>query len=259
MTKKALLIGINYVGSRSELRGCANDCATSVGILKKHFGFRDSNIRFLTDAKEVGGDHRPTKTNILKYMSWLVTDAKPGDHLFFHYSGHGSQVRDYNGDEQDGKDEVICPSDYGSQGFIVDDQIFDTLVKPLPAGCKLFAIMDCCHSGTIMDLKFSFSPEKQNRQISQTGNKSCDAHVVIISGCRDEQTSADAFIGGAYAGAMTAAFATCLTQWFQVHKRYPKYKKLVNLMYDYVQQNRYSQRPQINCSHEMDLDEILDI
>lgn len=259
MTKKALLIGINYPGTQSSLRGCANDCVTSIGILKKHFGFRDSNIRFLTDATDVRGDHSPTKANILKYMKWLAQDAKPGDQLFFHYSGHGSQVRDTDGDEQDGKDEVLCPSDYSRRGFITDDQIFDILIKPLPRGCKLFSIMDCCHSGTIMDLKYSFSPEKHRREISQTGNKECDAHVVMISGCRDEQTSADAFIGGAYAGAMTTAFATCLSQWFQVHRRFPKYKKLINLMYDYVRDNRYSQRPQINCSHKMDLDEKLDI
>jgi hypothetical protein len=40
---------------------------------------------------------QPTRRNILNALGWLVSDAQPGDSLFFHYSGHGSQVRDYNG------------------------------------------------------------------------------------------------------------------------------------------------------------------
>lgn len=45
---------------------------------------------------------QPTKANILKAMHWLVKDARPGDALFFHYSGHGGQTEDHDGDEGDG-------------------------------------------------------------------------------------------------------------------------------------------------------------
>lgn len=54
-------------------------------------------------------------------MRWLVRDAQPHDSLFLHYSGHGGQTKDLNGDEVDGLDEVIFPVDYKWTGHIVDD------------------------------------------------------------------------------------------------------------------------------------------
>ena len=63
----------------------------------------------------------PTKSNILRAMELLVQDAKPGDSLFFHFAGHGYRVEDLDGDEADGWDEAICPVDYESQGYIIDD------------------------------------------------------------------------------------------------------------------------------------------
>lgn len=72
----------------------------------------------------------------------------------FHYSGHGSQQRNYNRDERDGYDETICPLDFVTQGMIVDDEINTTIVRPLPSGVKLHAIVDACHSGTVLDLPF---------------------------------------------------------------------------------------------------------
>jgi hypothetical protein len=91
-------------------------------------------------------------------LQWLVADAQPGDALFVHYSGHGSQQRDTNGDEKSGQDQVLVPVDYNKGGrMIVDDWIFDTLIIPLPEGVHMFAVMDCCHSGSIMDLPFEIS------------------------------------------------------------------------------------------------------
>merc|ERR1712188_64209 len=46
------------------------------------------------------------------------------------------------------------PCDYQSAGQITDDQLFEMLVKPLPKGVTMTVIMDCCHSGTGMDLSF---------------------------------------------------------------------------------------------------------
>lgn len=87
-------------------------------------------------------------------LYWLVQGCRPGDSLVFHYSGHGSQQRNYTGDEVDGYDETLCPLDYETQGMIVDDEINVTIVRPLPAGVKLHAIIDACHSGTVLDLPF---------------------------------------------------------------------------------------------------------
>lgn len=87
-------------------------------------------------------------------LCWLVQGCQAGDSLVFHYSGHGSQQRNDTGDEIDGYDETLCPVDYQTQGMIVDDEINATIVRPLPLGVKLHAIVDACHSGTVLDLPF---------------------------------------------------------------------------------------------------------
>lgn len=87
-------------------------------------------------------------------LYWLVQGCTAGDSLVFHYSGHGSRQRNYNGDEVDGYDETLCPLDFETQGMIVDDEINATIVRPLPHGVKLHSIIDACHSGTVLDLPF---------------------------------------------------------------------------------------------------------
>ena len=57
----------------------------------------------------------------------------------------------------DGYDETFVPLDFKEAGQIVDDDIFDILVRPMPAGVTMTVIVDCCHSGTILDLPFSFA------------------------------------------------------------------------------------------------------
>lgn len=92
-------------------------------------------------------------------MQWLVRGASANDSLFFHYSGHGGQTEDLDGDEADGYDEVIYPVDFQKNGHIVDDLMHEIMVKPLPAGCRLTAIFDSCHSGSALDLPYTYSTE----------------------------------------------------------------------------------------------------
>lgn len=73
-----------------------------------------------------------------------------------HYSGHGTQIRDTNGDEADGFDEALVPYDYTSAGCILDDELFRIVVRPLRDGVTLTSLMDCCHSGTILDLPYLY-------------------------------------------------------------------------------------------------------
>lgn len=51
-------------------------------------------------------------------------------------------------------DETICPTDYARSGVIVDDDLNKMLVRPLGPGVTLHAVMDCCHSGTTLDLPY---------------------------------------------------------------------------------------------------------
>jgi len=154
--RKALLIGINYKGKPYQLQGCVNDAKYLMKFLKENYDFKEENFRIMTDDAE---DEKliPTRENIINSMKWLTAGAKAGDSLLFHYSGHGLSVEDKDGDEIDGLDESILPLDYEENGVILDDEIHDIMVKPLPEGCLLTALADCCHSGTVLDLPFSYN------------------------------------------------------------------------------------------------------
>ncbi|KAL5633483.1 hypothetical protein ACGC1H_003845 [Rhizoctonia solani] len=171
--RKALCIGINYIdiGSNIELQGCINDVHRIANFLTVQFGYKTENIWKLTD-DAVDPRYRPTRENIITAMHWLVEDAQPTDSLFFHFSGHGGQTKDLDGDEADGFDEVIYPLDYENVGHIVDDDMHEIMVKPLPAGCRLTAIFDCSHSGSALDLPYTYSTDgklKEHSQLVETG------------------------------------------------------------------------------------------
>ena len=149
---KALLIGINYRGSGAgELLGCHND----VGKMQQWAiaqGFSASNTRVLMDD---GVKTAPTKANIWAAMEWLVEGAQAGDALLFHFSGHGIQVKDVSSDKPSGQSQAMIPVDHKQAGIILDDDILDKILQPLPAGVDMFCITDCCHSGTFMDLPYA--------------------------------------------------------------------------------------------------------
>lgn len=75
-------------------------------IMNVH-GFQEANITVLMD----DGKHVvPTRDNILSAYKKVVSESRSGDVVFCHYSGHGGKLRDENGDEKDGYDEVRCAS-----------------------------------------------------------------------------------------------------------------------------------------------------
>ncbi|CAO3585917.1 unnamed protein product [Absidia cylindrospora] len=292
--KRALLIGINYFGSPNQLNGCINDVHNIKTFLVKRFGFQEEDMVILTDDQEEAR-FRPTKANIYSAMQWLVSDAQHDDSFFFHYSGHGGSVKDVSGDEDDGYDETIYPVDFedyeGESGQIIDDELHDYLVKPLPKGCRLTAIFDSCHSGTVLDLPYVYSTKgtikQQNlfkdaglgllsagmayasgdkdgalssilslgKQLYQSKNveeenrekNSSVADVVMFSGCKDDQTSADAQEAGKSTGAMSYAFITTLRE-----NPNQSYQELLNNVRD-ILRDKYAQRPQFSCSHPLDV------
>lgn len=207
--KKALLVGINYPRTQAELRGCINDVHRMRDLLVQMYGFPQSadSMLVLTD-DQTNPNFQPTRANILRAMQWLSQGAQPGDVLFFHYSGHGAQQEDPSYAEEDGYDETICPGDFQRAGMIVDDEIFDSIVAPLPAGVKLTAVMDCCHSGTGLDLPFEL---KSGQWVEDDNPCHSQGDVILISGCQDDQCSSDG--GGGYGrpmGAMTTALCNTL-------------------------------------------------
>src|SRR5579862_8544655 len=153
MTKKAFLVGINEYLCGQNLSGCVADVQNMSRLLTDACGFRAADIRLLTDRSA-------TKANLMERLHWLMDGAKPGDVLVFHYSGHGAQIVDRNGDElSDHKDEILCMTDMDFRNpstYIVDDEL-GALFDTLRAGVRLVVIADSCHSGTITRA-FSVAP-----------------------------------------------------------------------------------------------------
>jgi len=87
-------------------------------------------------------------------MDWLVSE--PGTCNFLHYSGHGGQVRDPTGNHPSGVLDTICPVDFQTGGQIDSDTLHEHLVSRLPPNSTLFVILDCCHSGSALELPFVY-------------------------------------------------------------------------------------------------------
>jgi len=119
------LIGINYFGTRHELRGCIND-VISISQFITRYGFHPKDTVILRDDNPPNHLSLPTKANMLRAMRWLVSDARPNDSLFFHYSGHGGQMVDFASFQEDVYDETILPLDFKTAG-----QIVNTVPSPL--------------------------------------------------------------------------------------------------------------------------------
>jgi len=254
-SKFAVLIGINKYDPalNADLNGCVNDVENMYKILTDTYGFPHDNIRMLTD-------YRATGQAMFERIEWLLSHTVPGDELVLHYSGHGSQVRDRNGDElNDYLDEILCPTDLDWDKPFTDDEV-SWLFANKAGGVFLTFICDSCHSGSMTRAGTAFSgpeekPDKprfiqppldiKSREgvgelnIQRVGDNTLD-HV-LISGCRDDQTSADAYIDGKWQGAMTASL-------IQAIKTNP-YRDWTTIHADVISilnANSYTQKPQLN-------------
>ncbi|KNC82684.1 hypothetical protein SARC_05043, partial [Sphaeroforma arctica JP610] len=254
--KRAVLVGINYLHDKQlKLGGCINDAKCMKYLLETKFQFKSADIVLLTDDQQNTSFH-PTRRNILNALGWLTGEARPGDSLFFHYSGHGSQKRDTDGDEADGMDETIIPMDYRQAGDIVDDELHKNIASKVPQGTRLTSVMDCCHSGTGLDLPHTYTLSKDGikQAVDQRAvkrGKETKGEVVLFSGCQDNQTSADtnALSGGARTGAMTFSFIQA------VEKHYPNlsYEKLLIEMSRVLRSHHMTQQPSLSSGHGMNV------
>jgi hypothetical protein len=184
--------------------------------------------------------------NIIHEIAKLVSHPDATE-LWLHYSGHGSYIADKSGDEKDGRDETIVPLDYQTSGMITDDML-QVYISQLPAPVQLYCIFDCCHSGTVMDLRYMYKGSGVNS--TENSKSRINGKVLMLSGCTDVQTSADAYINGKYAGAMTASYLSAMAK----HNNVIKCQQLLSEMRTYMAQNKYSQRPQLCSSYKLTSD-----
>lgn len=156
--RRALLVGINYCGQNGELSGCHNDVFNVKKYLTYAHSFPDQSITVLVDD---GRNPYPTRQRIIAELKRLVAESVAGDSVYFHYSGHGgllSPEANFFKSNNNEYDETIYPLDHERSGQIRDFSLFNHFVKPMPAGVTVTCVMDCCHSGTVLDLPYSFLP-----------------------------------------------------------------------------------------------------
>lgn len=244
--KKALLIGINYIGTTSQLNGCINDIDDISDMLTKKYAFKPESITKITDETV----KKPTRDVILASFAAFLASGNEGDLLFFSYSGHGSYTLDRNNDENNENDEMIITSDLKG---ILDDELKSLIQKHLKKNVTLFALFDSCFSGTVLDLKYQYFDSLANDANTVNNNETeTIGNVIMISGCSDIQTSADAFLEKKYQGAMTWSFISALDTFNTL-----SWKDLLIKMRDRLKQSDFTQLPQLSSGYFMDINKTV--
>lgn len=213
MIARSVHFGLNcvdpaaYGGWEGALAGCHNDARDWAAFAEAR-GFNP--ITFLDD--------HATRDRVRAVIHEAAEELQPGDTFLLTYSGHGGQVPDINGDEQDGADETLCLYD----GQLIDDEL-DRLLAGFAGGVRVLVVSDSCHSGTVTrDLPVhSFSPRHRSAprtaclanarlldadMVVQKGQPPANrcanrAKVLLLAACADNQTAGD----GARNGVFTAA------------------------------------------------------
>jgi hypothetical protein len=265
MAKRALLIGVNrYRLPGADLRGCVNDVRNIQATLITRYKFAKRDIATLLD-------FAATKKAIEAAISGLVRRGRRGDVLLVHYSGHGSNVPDDDGDEAEGRDEILCPTNLDWKDPLRDDWLRKTF-DGLRAGVSLTVIADCCHSGTITravmppdaPLIERYLPSPWDLVAAESGRAlrgavrsglrrapraarrardivTVDLPEVLITGCRDDQTSADAMIGGRFNGALTYHLVAAIAE----ARDGITYRQLHDATVAKLKRGRFDQVPQL--------------
>lgn len=265
MKQRALIVGINYVGTSYQLKGCINDANIMKAMLEGK-GFTDIELLLEKDATTAG---------VLAGMKRLVDGAEPGDVLVFHYSGHGSQL--YSSLEEDKLDEIICPVDLDWRENVIRDDDMKAIFNAVPNGVNITVILDCCHSGTALDqtesatvttksleapsaakvkvtkksIKKRFLPppadiqddiaERRLEIRDWSTSRDINQTALLIAGCKSNQESADATIGGKPQGAATAALLAAVNSNPDI-----TYQGILDSMTDFMIANNFPQRPELD-------------
>ncbi len=153
--KRALIIAVGEYAPNTGWKSLhsANDVELITAGLQSQ-GFPKEDVLVLQDAQA----RKETITR--RFKEHLIDRARPGDIAFFHFSGHGQQIVDQNGDEQDGFDEALVPYDspqqfqsgiYEGERLIRDDELNQWLLQlrqKLGNKGQVLVVLDACHSGT---------------------------------------------------------------------------------------------------------------
>ena len=230
MAKKgvSLHIGVNsvnpdhYGGWSGPLNACEADAEDMMSLAEN--GNYESRILLTGEA---------TRQAVIDAIKQAAEKLSDGDIFLLTYSGHGGQVADVNGDEQDLNDETWCLYD----GQLIDDELHNCW-SLFQRGVRVFVLSDSCHSGSVSraplgradaqltlsaplaeilgtdEVRARYMPDEHAARTYRTNKKfyddiqrslpkeipEVDAAVRLISGCQDNQLSLDGTFNGLFTG-----------------------------------------------------------
>ena len=202
-------------------------------------------------------------TQFSNLINPVVTDTisnNTGDLLFMSFSGHGFSTSDITPTDEarDNTDELIVGSMAGVgvtntnnlPGFFIRDDDINTTVRTLQTGVNLFAVIDSCHSGTFFDLRYQYyNTDTKDTYTENPKVPITDGNIIMLSGCTDAGTSADAYINGIPQGALTWAFLKSIE-----NKTDITWRQLILLIRALLKFSGFKQIPQLSSGRFINLD-----
>jgi len=239
MVNKALLIGINYLTSNKyRLSSPINDVNIIKDFLINYLNYQEEDIIILSDSPKI--KENASFFNIVKHIKLLSEELSSQDFLFMYFSGHGGTIVDSNSDEVDKKDEMFLPQDW-RVSYISDDLLKSLLVN---YKCKLFIMFDCCNSGTMCDLKFSYNIKDYTSIDYLKKNNDDITEIICISACGENANTFEKYISknlintdiNKFYGEFTIFFLHILKSYLEENLSFDKftYNDLLKLMHHFI-------------------------
>lgn len=232
----ALLIGASEYRNLEErfwLKGPANDVKLVQTYLTTTapVPFAVENVHVLADGVE--GAQAPTLAAIREAFAELTTQVQPGDFVYLHFSGHGSQAPAADPDsELDGLDELFLPVDIGPwsdeigtvENALVDDEIGQLIDGLREKGADVWAVFDSCHSGTVTRAAPSGDEEVRTRQLPPEALGIDPDAIPLTRALEDPRAAPEAPIDSGQAAGSLVAFFAAQTNEVTPEKNLPKGK-----------------------------------
>jgi len=248
--KKAVIIAVSYFGTDRELPVCLKDAYSVQQLLidPDRGGLEPSMVRMVNEADITDASCRPTKANIMSALQWLVAGVAAGDQLFLYINGHGSQIED----KVKGKVGCLLPLDFqrdNTSTYIAVDEVFDTVVRPLPPGAALDALFDCSRTGTLLGLPWTWDGAKWDQDNVRLDN---GGRVVSLSAGQNDEDSAET---EAFDHTNGGVLTRC---WLDVATKCGTYHDVFTSVADEMDKemektDRFPQRTVLACSEQLDL------
>jgi hypothetical protein len=275
MRRRALLVGIDtyQLGNVPRLRGSVNDVARIRDMLRNRFGFTNGDIRVVVE-------ERATKAAIERRLSWLVDGAESGDILVFHFSGHGTRIRDRDEQDElaDHMDEAICAYDMSWDGGYITDDHLARIFEAVAPGVLVEAILDTCFAGMgRSELRLGLPPRERPQEVplrflappldiaarhdgepglpttSLLTSLRRKAEVALWAATPEDGTSNEAYFNGRFDGVFTYYLTRVVGDAGAELSR----QEIMNAVARAIEDDGYAQRPELDCPNELRVGEPL--